>query len=127
MGGFYERLLGICKTAPRKSIGKFNGKFKLTMLQPETFLAETEAIINSRPLVYVVEDLNDGTTLTPSHFLSPSTKTGIPHFDTDDDSDANYKPNKLSSKESLLNTWKKGQNLLEAFWKVWKNDYLLSL
>ena len=42
-------------------------------------------------------------------------------------SDANYKPNKLSSKESLLNTWKKGQNLLEAFWKVWRNDYLLSL
>ena len=64
--------------------------------------------------------------MTPSHFLSPSTKSGTPHFDIDD-SDADYKPNKLSSKESLLNTWKKGQNLLEAFCKVWRNDYLLSL
>ena len=71
--------------------------------------------------------MNDGTTLTRSHFLSPSTKTGTPHFDIDDDSDADCKRNKLSSKESLLNTWKKGQNLLEAFWKVWRNDYLLSL
>ena len=71
--------------------------------------------------------MNDGMMLTPSHSLSPSTKTGTPHFDIDNDSDADYKPNKLSSKESLLNTWKKGQSLSEAFWKVWRNDHLLSL
>ena len=111
MGEFYEILVGICKIALRKS----TGKLKLTMLQLQTFLAETEAIINSRQLVYVGEDLNDGTMLTPSHFLSPSMKTGPPHFDIDDDSDADYKRNKLSSKESLLNTWKRGQNFLEAF------------
>ena len=123
IGGFYERLVEICKMALKKSIEKL----KLTMFQLQTFVAETEAIINSRPLVYVGEDLNDATALTPSHFLSPSTKTGTPRFDIDDDSDANYKPNKLSSKESLLNTWKKGQNFLEAFCKVRRNDYLLSL
>ena len=56
MEEFYERLVGICKMALRKSIEKL----KLTILQLQTFLAETEAIINSRPLVYVGEDLNDG-------------------------------------------------------------------
>ena len=65
MGGIYERLVGICKMALRK----FIGKLKLTMLQLQTILAETEAIINSRPLVYVGQNLNVGTTLTPSHFL----------------------------------------------------------
>ena len=36
-------------------------------------------------------------------------------------------PAKISSKVTLLNTWKKGQNLLEAYWKLWRDDYLLSL
>ena len=42
----------------------------LTMLQLQTFLTETEAISNSRTLVYLGEDLNDRTALTPSHFQS---------------------------------------------------------
>ena len=71
MGGFYERLVGISKMALRKAIGKTC----LTMLQFQTFLTETEAIINSRPLVYLGEDLNDSTALTTSHFLSPNKKT----------------------------------------------------
>ena len=36
-------------------------------------------------------------------------------------------PAKISPKETLLNTCKKGENLLEAFWKLWRDDYLLSL
>ena len=48
----------------------------LAMLQLETFLKETEPIINSRPLIYLGEDLNDRTALTPLHFLSSNTKTG---------------------------------------------------
>ena len=58
------------------ALRKVIGKTCLTILQLQTFLTETEAIINSRPLVYLGEDLNDSTALTPSHFLSPNTKTG---------------------------------------------------
>ena len=124
MGGFYERLVGISKMALRKAIGKTC----LTMLQLQTFLTETEAIINSRPLVYLGEDLNDSTALTPSHFLSPNTKTGTPLIINDDNiADPTYFPAKISSKETLLNIWKKGQNLLEAFWQLWGDDYLLRL
>ena len=57
---------------------------KLTMLKLVTFLTETEAIINFRPLVYVGEDLNDGMTLTTSNFSSPSTKTITSQMDIDD-------------------------------------------
>ena len=124
MGGFYERLVGISKMALRKVIGKTC----LTILQLQTFLTETEAIINSRPLVYLGEDLNDSTALTPSHFLSPNTKTGTPLIINDDNiADPTYFPAKISSKETLLNIWKKGQNLLEAFWQLWGDDYLLRL
>ena len=56
--------------ALRKAIGKTY----LTILQLQRFLTETEAVINLRPLVYLGENLNDRTALTPSHFLSPNTK-----------------------------------------------------
>ena len=124
MGEFYDRLVGISKMALRKA----TGKACLTMLQLQTLLTETEAIINSRPLTYLGEDLNDRIALTPSHFLSPNTKTGTPLIKNDGNiADPTYLPAKISSKETLLNTWKKGQNLLEAFWKLRRDDYLLRL
>ena len=66
MGGFYERLIGLVKRSLRKTIGKLC----LTSNQLLTVLKEAEAIINSRPLVYVGDDINSGTPLTPAHFLS---------------------------------------------------------
>lgn len=32
-----------------------------------------------------------------------------------------------STVDRLLKTWKKGQKLLNAFWKIWRDEYLLSL
>ena len=55
MGGYYERLVGIAKRSLRKAIGKL----LLSSEQLFTILKEAEAIINSRPLVYV------GKILTP--------------------------------------------------------------
>ena len=56
MGGFYERLVGVSKMALR-SIGNI-------------FLTETEASINSRPLVYLREDLSDRTAQHSHHHTS---------------------------------------------------------
>ena len=66
--------------ALRKAIGKTY----LTILQLQHFLTETEVVINLRLLVYLGEDLNDRTALTPSHFLSPNTKTIMPLIVNDD-------------------------------------------
>ena len=64
MGGFYERLVGIVKRSLRKAIGKVC----LTSEQLLTILKEAEAVINSRPLAYVEEDINSYMTLTPPIF-----------------------------------------------------------
>ena len=64
MGGFYERLIGLVKRSLRKAVGKLC----LTHDQLLTVLKEAESIINSRPLVYVGDDINSGVTLTPAHF-----------------------------------------------------------
>ena len=106
MGGFYERLVGSSKMELRKSIGKNY----LTSLQLETFLSETEAVLNSRPLVYIGDDLNDRITITPSHFLSPNTKTGVPIIVDEGERDGpDFEPYQPSSKSILLKIWKRGQ------------------
>ena len=61
MGGFYERLVGLVKKALRETLGRK----LLTLIKMQTLLKEVEAVLNSRPLVYVGEDLNLSVTLTP--------------------------------------------------------------
>ena len=82
------------------------GKKYLTSLQRRTFLSETEAILNSRPLVYIGDDLNEGIIITPSYFLSPNTKTGTRTVEDDDEiDDPDYESNKSLSKKILLDNW----------------------
>ena len=83
MGGFYERLVGIVKRSLRKAIGKVC----LTSEQLLTILEEAKAVINSRPLVYVGEDINSYMTLTPAHFLALNPKIELPVSTRDDTDD----------------------------------------
>ena len=45
---------------------------------------------------------------------------------SDDEADCDFNP-KISSADSLLHIWKKGLKHLKAFWRVWRDSYLLSL
>ena len=65
MRGFYESLFAVLKSCLMKIIGKLC----LTSEQLRTLLAEAEAVVNSKPLVYVRDDINSYTCLTPAHFL----------------------------------------------------------
>ena len=121
MGEFYERLVGLIKRALRKAIGlKLLVKDKL-----HTVVKEAEAVINSKPLVYVGDDINSTIVITPGHFTSLNPKTGIPEMEINEE-DPSYKP-KESSAEKILHIWKKGQKLLDNFWKIWRDEYLTSL
>ncbi|XP_060575739.1 uncharacterized protein LOC132733143 [Ruditapes philippinarum] len=125
MGGFYERLVGIVKRCFRKSIGRK----LLTLIQFITSMKEVEAVVNSRPLVYVGDDINSTIALTPNHFLSLNPFTGIPEMcndETDNEKDVDYIPYE-NTRDKLLALWKKGQNMLNSFWKMWREDYLMNL
>ncbi|XP_078364057.1 uncharacterized protein LOC144648336 [Oculina patagonica] len=124
MGGFYERLVGLVKQALRKSIGKIC----LNIVQLETILTEVPTVVNSRPLVYVGADLNSGFALSPGDFLSLNPKTGVPFLAAEDEKpqDPDF-VERLSSAQKLLETWKKGQKHLDTFWKLWFDEYVLSL
>ncbi|XP_065197167.1 uncharacterized protein LOC135828673 [Sycon ciliatum] len=123
MGGVYERMVGVVKSALRKAIGNR----RLLPTQLLTVLTEAEAVVNSRPLVYVGGDSGDCGVITPSHFLSLKPSLGFPPLSpTHDEFDTQFVPD-LSSAVSLLQTWKRGQALVDAFWSHWRKHYLLAL
>ena len=121
MGGFYERLVGVVKRSLRKAIGRR----MLTLIQLQTILKQVEAIVNSRPLVYIDNDINSCFPLTPNHFLTLNPCTGIPEIKVNaEDPEFNSEE---STGERLLQIWKKGQKLLSEFWRIWREDYLANL
>ena len=64
-GGFWERLIGITKSALKKVLGK-------ALVDMETLctvVTEVEMIMNDRPLTYTSSDINDTEPLTPSHLM----------------------------------------------------------
>lgn len=79
-----------------------------------TLLKEVEAVVNTRPLVYVDENNNSSVAITPCHFICLNPKTGIPENKCDNN-DLEFKPYE-STAERLLQIWKKGELLLNKFW-----------
>ncbi|MCG8078604.1 MAG: hypothetical protein JAY75_20500, partial [Candidatus Thiodiazotropha taylori] len=120
-GGFYERLVGLVKRSLRKTLGRK----LLTLIQMITVLKEVEAIVNARPLVYISDDIDSNIALTPNHFLTLNPRVSVPDFD-EDENDRSYLP-LGSSAHKLLAMWHKGKILLDKFWKLWRDEYLLSL
>ena len=78
MGGYYERLVGLVKRALRKTLGKC----KLTQDQLTTVITEIAAVLNTRPLVYLSDDIDDVKVLSPQCFLriNMDIKPGTPEW-----------------------------------------------
>ena len=121
MGGLYERLVGVTKRALCKVIGSRY----LTEKQLVTVLTEAETVVNSRPLIYVDDDINSSFIVTALNFLTQSHQHFIPDFKIDSDT---FEPKeKISTSQHLLQRWKSGQRCLNQFWQIWCKDNLLSL
>ena len=98
-----------------KSLRKLVNRQSLTYIQLQSVLKEIESTVNFRPLVYVCDDIDSTSTLTPGHFLTLNSATGVPVLEYENDAD--YNPYE-STAERFLQTWKKGQKLLAMFWKM---------
>ena len=114
-GGWWERMVKNMKVALKKTIGLKS----IEKVELETTLAEIEACLNSRPLTFVGDDLENGHALTPSHFLLGR---------------GSHLKNEVSDEPSIQITGEqmreKGKELeerLKMFWNRWQNDYLKHL
>lgn len=88
------------------------GETRLTTEELNTFLAQTEAILNSRPLSAMSEDPSDMGILTPTHFLIGRSAVAIPE------------PSYSTEKISRLNRWQHIQLMQQHFWNRWSTEYL---
>ncbi|KAK6757393.1 hypothetical protein RB195_015301 [Necator americanus] len=104
-GGFYERLVGLFKSAFKKAI-------KHTLLplsQFQTLVAEIEAVLNSRPLLSISDTSSPPHVLRPIDFVSPQVELQLP---------SPYH-NPLYIPPSRLSEWyKETLAVLNNFWEI---------
>ena len=118
-GGHYERLVGVVKSVLKTIVGRR----LLSWTDLITLLAETEAIVNSRPITYVNTELDSGfRVLRPVDFLLYRPITSPPVAATD------FPVRDLGEGGKLLAaTWKHREKTLTKLWATWYDEYLLSL
>lgn len=110
-GGAWERLIQIAK----RTILIILGSRRLTLDCFATIIAETESILNSRPLTNVADQPENEEPLTPNHFLIHR-----PH--------PNVQPTEEDNKKTVsIKTWKDVQRTINHFWKRLIREYLPSL
>ena len=88
---------------------------RLTYEELYTVLTQVEACLNSRPLSSLSNDPNDLNPLTPGHFLIGDSPSAVPQ------------PNLSEIAQNRLNRFQHLQQMLQHFWKRWKNEYLNQL
>uniref|UniRef100_W6NUL9 Integrase catalytic domain-containing protein n=1 Tax=Haemonchus contortus TaxID=6289 RepID=W6NUL9_HAECO len=117
-GGLYEKMVHLFKVSYKHAL---NNRL-LRMEELKTIAKETEAIVNSRPLTYVSEE-NYVPPLRPIDFLRPWTTLSMPR---PSESDEEWKLT-TTTKDSLIETWKATNDVLNRFWNRWSEEYLTSL
>ena len=111
-GGFWERLIGLTKTALKKVLGHTYA----TLSSLQMIIVEVEAVFNDRPLTYIPSDMSDPEPLTPAHLLYGRRVTSLPHpmVDDEDISDPDYPESTEAALQKRADTSTDTQALLEA-------------
>uniref|UniRef100_A0A914DSB9 Integrase catalytic domain-containing protein n=1 Tax=Acrobeloides nanus TaxID=290746 RepID=A0A914DSB9_9BILA len=121
-GGAYERMVGLVKNVLRHSIGHR----RLKVQDFDTLLLEAEAIVNSRPLTQMHDDLLSTEVVRPIDFLIPHALIGTPPL-TNNHDDPDFLPRNAEKRELLLEVWKQTTTCLDKFWRMWHDHYLKAL
>ncbi|KRY86785.1 hypothetical protein T4D_5952 [Trichinella pseudospiralis] len=117
-GGYWERLVQSVKTALKAPLGQ-------CLVSPDelrTVLCEVEAFVNDCLLTFVGSDVQEETALTPAQFLIGRSLTAFP-----DRSNRASHGTLSSSLRHLLRRWSYQRKLVDAFWKRWQGEYVVTL
>ena len=90
----------------------------MSRVELKTTIQEEEAVVNSRPLTFVSDEVDGDDPLTPAHFLLGHSRgffsTGVCQSPVNSNED-------LSDKLELRKT------LLDQFWTIWTSEYIRNL
>ena len=118
-GGMWERLIGLTKTAFKKTIGKA----LLNRDDLETVVVQVECAINDRPITYLSDDLRDFQPLTPSLLLHGFK---LREFPTMVDQSIVLDPN-YGTRDRLTKSFLKRLKVAHLLIQRWRQEYLLNL
>ena len=114
-GGFFERLVKSVKLSLKKCIRNA----RLNYDELSTVLVEVEAALNSRPLTYVFDEMEEP--LTPSHLIVGRRILSVPSRSSSDEVGQTEETVTLTRRAKFL------QRTLDHFWNRWRSEYLTQL
>ena len=115
MGGFIERIVALYKNCLYKTIGP---KY-LSFEEFKTVTKSSQAVVNSRPLTYLCEGINEITPLTPSKLINGYNITDLPSLSNISNNTKNML--KLPERYLLM------EKIKSSFWKQYYQQYLTEL
>ncbi|KHJ80573.1 Tas retrotransposon peptidase A16, partial [Oesophagostomum dentatum] len=125
-GGFYERLIKSVKCSLYKTLGKSPP----TAEELATTLIEIEALLNTRPLTYLSNDINELEILRPIDFLQKDLVVTYP-WEENKEKDASFlspeEKRALETKTEATKAILSSCKATEKFWKLWQGQYLPAL
>ncbi len=118
-GGWWEASIKSAKMHLRKMMGNNVLSFE----ELSTVLCDIEAILNSRPLVQLSDDVADLRALTPGMLVAGKELRYVPLLVP------NFNSGKIPPDNELhpQRRWAYLQNLVSQFWKRWTKEYLTTL
>ncbi len=111
-GGIWERVVALFK----KHLASITSGHVLHYDVFQTAVIEVEGILNRRPLTPMSDDPSDTSALRPVNILHPST---FSHS-----SAAILPPGTGNDAVGMRCRWRNAQARVDAFWKIWKSEYL---
>lgn len=111
-GGFYERLMSLIKQCMKRTLEKH----LLNDQQLLTIVKEIEAVLNTRPLTYVGDEVE--------HVLSPIDFLCVGSPVVTKSSEEQILGRCTNTKEDLIQGWKRGQKIIQEFSKMFIGQYL---
>ncbi|XP_062703755.1 uncharacterized protein LOC115259735 [Aedes albopictus] len=108
MGGVWERMVRSVKEA----MATLNDGRRLTDEILWTTLVEVEGLINSRPLMYMPQDLDNPEALTPNHFI----------FGCSSGAHEPMEP-PVNLEQTLRSSFLRSQQLANIAWERWSKEY----
>ena len=122
-GGFIERAVSLFKTISNKLINSHHLSFE----EFRTFVKASQAVVNSRPLTYLCQGLEEGLPLTPSMLMHGFNLTDIPSHSTPRSEKSAERKNESSENLTLEQRYRLIENLKDSFWNRWSKQYLTEL
>ena len=123
MGGFIERIVGLFKKISNTIIGAHHISFE----EFRTFVKSAQATINSRPLTYLCEGLEEGIPLTPALLMHGFNLTDLPSHSLKGRDKTPDRTNKRDDQLTLEQRYHMLENIKDSFWNRWSSQYLTEL